>query len=138
MIHETKIIPRYAETDQMGIIHHSVYAIWYEQARTEYFEEIGINYAKIEKEDGLITPIVELNCKYKKPAFYNEEVIVKTKLIEVSPVKFSLEYSIYNLKNEIINIGITTLVWADSENMKIVNLKKVKPDLYKKMVSLVK
>ena len=40
----TKIIPRYAETDQMGIIHHSVYAVWYEQARTEYFTKVGMKY----------------------------------------------------------------------------------------------
>ena len=49
MIAKTKILPRYAETDQMGIIHHSVYAIWYEQARTDFFNQVGIRYDEIEK-----------------------------------------------------------------------------------------
>ena len=53
----TKILPRYAETDQMGIIHHSVYAVWYEQARTDYFNKIGMAYDEIEK-TGLMTPLV--------------------------------------------------------------------------------
>ena len=50
MIAKTKILPRYAETDQMGIIHHSVYAIWYEQARTDFFNQVGIRYDEIEKQ----------------------------------------------------------------------------------------
>ena len=85
----TKIVPRYAETDQMGIIHHSVYAVWYEQARTEYFTKVGMKYDEIEA-SGLMTPLVELNCKYKRPAYYNQEVEVRTKLIELSPAKFTV------------------------------------------------
>lgn len=136
MIATTKILPRYAETDQMGIIHHSVYAIWYEQARTDFFNQIGIRYDEIEK-NGIMTPLVELNCKYKKPAYYNQEVEIRTKIIELTPVKFTLEYNIYDVDENLINIGRTTLAWSDKKTFKIINLKKTNPDMYEKLEQLV-
>lgn len=131
----TKIVPRYAETDQMGIIHHSVYAVWYEQARTEYFTKVGMKYDEIEA-SGLMTPLVELNCKYKRPAYYNQEVEVRTKLIELSPAKFTVEYNIYDKDGVLLNIGRTTLAWADKETFRVVNLKKERPEMYKIMEDL--
>lgn len=131
----TKIVPRYAETDQMGIIHHSVYAVWYEQARTEYFTKGGMKYDEIEA-SGLMTPLVELNCKYKRPAYYNQEVEVRTKLIELSPAKFTVEYNIYDKDGVLLNIGRTTLAWADKETFRVVNLKKERPEMYKIMEDL--
>ena len=131
----TKIVPRYAETDQMGIIHHSVYAVWYEQARTEYFTKVGMKYDEIEA-SGLMTPLVELNCKYKRPAYYNQEVEVRTKLIEISPAKFTVEYNIYDKDGVLLNIGRTTLAWADKETFRVVNLKKERPEMYKIMEDL--
>ena len=136
MIVTTKIVPRYAETDQMGIIHHSVYAIWYELARTEYFNSVGVRYDEIEKM-GIMTPVVELNCKYKMPAYYNKEVEVKTKMIKLTPVKFILEYDIYNEEGKLINIGTTTLAWADSKTFRITNIKKTYPEMYKKLETLI-
>lgn len=136
MINITKITPRYAETDQMGIIHHSVYAIYYEQARTEYFNKIGIRYDEIEKQ-GMMTPLVELKCKYRKPAYYNQEIEIRTKLIELTPVKFTLEYDIYDKEENLINIGKTTLAWSDAKTFKIINLKKEKPNMYEKLEALV-
>ena len=135
MIVSTKIVPRYAETDQMGIIHHSVYAIWYEQARTEYFNKIGLRYDEIEKK-GIMTPLVELNCKYKLPAYYNQEVEIKTKIIKLTPVKFTVQYDIYNKDGKIINIGTTTLAWADAKSFKIINLQKLYPEMYNKLEKL--
>ena len=132
MIAKTKILPRYAETDQMGIIHHSVYAIWYEQARTDFFNQIGIRYDEIEKE-GIMTPIVELNCQYKRPAYYNIEVEIRTKITELTPVKFTLEYNIYDTDENLINVGTTTLARADKKTFKIINLKKAKPEMYEKI-----
>ena len=136
MIVTTKIMPRYAETDQMGVIHHSVYPIWYELGRTEYFNKVGLRYDEIEKM-GIMTPMVEINCKYKMPAYYNKEVEVRTKLIKLTPVKFVLEYDIYDKENNLINIGTTTLAWADSKTFKIINVKKQYEELYKKLEILV-
>lgn len=136
MIAKTKILPRYAETDQMGIIHHSVYAIWYEQARTDFFNQLGMRYDEIEKA-GVMTPLVELNCKYKRPAYYNQEVEIRTRIIELTPVKFTLEYNIYDSHENLINIGTTTLAWADRKTFKIINLKKANPEMYEKIDKIV-
>ena len=114
----------------------TLYAIWYEQARTEYFNEIGLRYDEIEA-SGIMTPLVELNCKYKRPAYYNQEIEIRTKIIQLSPVKITLEYDIYNKENELINIGTTTLAWADVKTFKVINLKKVNLDMYKKLEELV-
>ena len=70
MISETKIIARYAETDKMGIVHHSVYPVWYEVARTEGIKKIGISYSEMEKL-GIMTPLSELNCKYIAVSYNN-------------------------------------------------------------------
>ena len=123
MIVVTKVMPRYAETDQMGVIHHAVYPIWYELARTEYFNEVGLRYDEVEKM-GIMTPLVELTCKYKSPAYYNQEVEVRTKLIQLTPVKFVLEYDIYDKDNTLIHIGTTTLAWTDAKTFRIINMKK--------------
>lgn len=114
MINTINIVPRYAETDKMGIVHHSVYAIWYELARTEYFNKIGLRYDEIE-ESGIITPLVELNCKYKLPAYYNQEVSVETKLIKLTPAKFILQYDVYDKDGKHLNVGTTTLAWLMPE-----------------------
>lgn len=63
MISRSKIKVRYAETDQMGIAHHSNYPIWYEVARTDLMKKMGMTYTQIE-EQGLIVPLLELQCKY--------------------------------------------------------------------------
>ena len=136
MIAITKILPRYAETDQMGIIHHSAYAIWYEQARTDFFNQIGMRYDEIEQM-GIMTPLVELNCKYKRPAYYNQGVEIRTKIIELTPVKFTLEYNILDINENLINVGRTTLAWSDAKTFKIINLKKTHPEMYEKLEELV-
>lgn len=136
MVGKTKIIPRYAETDKMGIVHHSVYAIWYEQARTDLLNEIGLRYDEIEKM-GVMTPLVELNCKYYQPAYYNHEVEIITKIVKLTPARFILQYELYNKNKELINLGTTTLAWADANTFKIINLKKKLPKVYEKMESLI-
>lgn len=65
MGHISTVEVRYAETDQMGIAHHSNYAIWFEVARTDFIKAAGISYTDVEKE-GIITPLTSLECKYKK------------------------------------------------------------------------
>ena len=136
MISVTKIVPRYAETDQMGFVHHSVYAIWYEQARTELLNQAGIPYDEIEKA-GVLSPLVELKCQYKRPAHYNQEVTVYTKIVEVKPAKCVLQYELFDKENVLLNIGETTLAWIDAKNGRLVSLKKVLPEVYEKMLSMV-
>ena len=91
--HTARIEVRYAETDQMGIVHHSVYAVWFEQARTEYFRTAGASYADMEAE-GFGAPVLELNIKFKQPTRYGEFVDIETTMYREG-LKVRFEYKLY-------------------------------------------
>ncbi len=113
--YDSKVKVRYAETDQMGVVHHGAYPIWYELARTECFEACsGITYAFME-ENGVMLPILELYSKYLKPALYGQELTVRSIVKELPTVRLKVDYEIYNEQAELINTGHTTLVFVNSE-----------------------
>ena len=93
MIHKTVIKARYAETDQMGIIHHSVYPVWYETARTEFIKTSGITYSQLEKK-GIMLPLSEIGCKYILPVHYEDEVVVETKITKITCAKIVFGYRV--------------------------------------------
>ena len=70
---------RYAETDQMGVAHHATYAIWFEASRSEFCRLRGIDYPQIER-DGMLLPILEIRVRYLQPAFYEDELEVRTRV----------------------------------------------------------
>ena len=117
-VHETKVKVRYAETDQMGIVHHANYALYYEIARTECFEaSSGITYESMEAK-GVMLPLLELQSKFLKPAFYNQVLTVKCLVKELPTVRLNVEYEIYNEAEQLINIGKTVLVFVDKQTRK--------------------
>ena len=87
--HTARIDVRYAETDQMGIVHHAVYAVWFEQARTEYFREAGASYADMEAE-GFSSPVLELNVQFKNPTHYGEFVDIETTMVRVDRLETTM------------------------------------------------
>lgn len=112
-VFETKVRVRYAETDQMGIVHHGNYALYYEIARTECFEAAsGISYETMESE-GIMLPILEMQSKFLKPALYNQVLTVKSIVKTLPNVRLKVDYEIYNEQNELINIASTTLVFVN-------------------------
>lgn len=126
---ETKFIVRYAETDQMGIVHHSNYPVWFEAGRTDFIKKMGVPYSKIEN-DGLLLPLIELRCKYKGAARYEDEIIVKTSIKEFTITRISFHYEVYkNNENAIITEGETEHAWT-TKLLKPINLKKCYPELY--------
>ena len=128
---ETEIIVRYAETDQMGIVHHSVYPIWYEVGRTEFAKEIGINYSKME-ELGIKMPLVELACKYYEPVHYEDELIIKTSINKITPARIVFNYKVINKENnKMLGIGSTMHAWV-GKDLRPINLKKHFPEIYQK------
>ena len=137
MISETKISVRYAETDKMGIVHHSVYPIWYELARTEAIKKIGISYTTLEK-NGIMTPLTELNCKYIYPAEYEDVLLIKVEISKLTPARIVFYYEIYKGGIQTpINTGTTTHAWV-GEDLKPINLKKQYPEIFEKISELVK
>ena len=87
---------RYYETDQMGIIHHSNYIRWMEEARIDMLEQMGYPYRKFE-EMGYISPVLHAECEYKKSVKFDDEVKITVSLQEFGKLKFTLKYDIYNM-----------------------------------------
>lgn len=131
-ISETKITVRYAETDQMGIVHHSNYLIWFEAGRTDFIKGSNISYTEMEQK-GILIPLAESNCKYIIGAKYEDELIIKTWVKELTPVKVEFNYSVIREKDEKeIAKGSTLHVFVDRD-FKIVNLKKSNLEIFEKL-----
>jgi len=126
---ETRFTVRYAETDQMGIVHHSNYPIWFEAGRTEFIKKMGLPYSKIE-ENGILLPLIELKCSYKSSSKYEDEVTVRTSLKEITAIKIVFYYEVYrNNEPNLITSGETTHVWTNKA-LKPMNIKKNSPEIY--------
>ena len=92
-VNETRLRVRYAETDQMGVVYHSNHLIWFEVGRVELMRAMGFSYRDMEREDGCFIAVAEAKCRYRAPVFYDEEVVVRTRLksLRESVVVFSYE-----------------------------------------------
>ena len=87
---------KYYETDQMGVIHHSNYIRWMEEARVDMLNQIGYPYRRFE-EMGYVSPVLHAECEYKKSVKFDDEVKIVVSLEDFGKVKFTLRYDIYNM-----------------------------------------
>ncbi len=92
-INETRLRVRYAETDQMGVVYHSNHFIWFEVGRVELLRQLGFSYRDMESKDGRFIAVAEAKCRYRAPVRYDEEVLVRTQLLNVrkSVIHFGYE-----------------------------------------------
>jgi acyl-CoA thioester hydrolase len=90
---ETTLRVRYAETDQMAVVYHSNYLIWFEVGRVELLRQLGFSYLEMEQ-DGLNLPVVEVKCRYKHPARYDDEITVRTRLAQVRASLLRFQYEL--------------------------------------------
>src|SRR5665647_23983 len=98
---ETRLTARYAETDKMGIVHHSNYPIWFEAGRTDFIKQSGISYSDLEKR-GIFLPLYEITCRFKFPAKYEDEILIITSLKEISCVRIILSYQVVNINTNVL------------------------------------
>lgn len=110
--HKSQIRVRYADTDMMGVVYHANYAIYFEVARTEMFREIDMPYAEMEK-NGIRLPVVDLHCKYFRPAKYDDMLTVTAAMRELPGVRVKFDYIVENQEGEKLCEGDTTLVFTD-------------------------
>jgi acyl-CoA thioester hydrolase len=89
---ESRVRVRYAETDQMGVVYHANYLVWMEVGRVEYWRAAGLRYRDMEREDGVLLVVAEANCRYRAPALYDEEVIIRTRIGEANARMIRFEY----------------------------------------------
>jgi acyl-CoA thioester hydrolase len=126
---ETRFTARYAETDQMGIVHHSNYAVWFEAGRTDFLKKAGVSNTEIEAK-GILLPLYEMNCQFKIPARYEDEIMVVTRLKQISRVRLRFSYQVLNASNhKLLATGETMHAWTDKA-LKPVNAGKIVPDVY--------
>lgn len=125
-INETRLRVRYAETDQMGVVYHSNHLIWFEVGRVELMRQMGVAYREMEREDGLFIAVAEVKCRYRAPVYYDEEVVVRTRLktVRQSVVVFGYELVRANT-GTLLAEGETTHIVTNTE-MKVAAL----PDKY--------
>src|SRR5579871_4418308 len=102
---------RYAETDQMGMVHHANYLIWFEAARSAFCRECGIDYGQMER-DGMILPLVEAHCRYIRPALYEDEVTLRTWVIALRRSLLRIGYTVLR-GEEILATGETLQILLD-------------------------
>lgn len=120
---------QYYETDMMGITHHSNYIRWMEEARTEYLDNLGWPYARMEQE-GLISPTTHVECDYKKTCTYEDEICIEPSIYEFKGVKIKFKYVMTKESDgSIVCIGKSEHCFIDKDGRPIA-IKKVRPDLY--------
>ena len=115
---ETQIRVRYAETDQMGVVYHGNYIPYFESSRAEAIRQLGYTYADMEKM-GIIMPVIDVHCRYFRPAKYDDLLTVKAILKEL-PIHHKIEFhhEVYNEANELLVIGKIILYFMEATGMK--------------------
>ncbi len=109
----TTIRVRYAETDRMGLLHHANYFIYFEQARTELLRQRGVSYRDLE-DTGFLLVVIDIGCKFKKPARYDDLLEIRTIVERVTHVKIIHRYEVYHGR-ELLAVGHSTLACVDRE-----------------------
>lgn len=114
---ETKIRVWYKHTDQMGVVHHSNYICYYEEARSAFMRHIGSSYAEMEAR-GVVMPILHVESDYLRSAYYDDELTIRLTVSDVPKARFIVHYEIFNSKGELLNRGMTTLGFLHKETMR--------------------
>lgn len=123
---------QYHETDQMGIIHHSNYIKWMEEARVAFLDEIGLGYGEVEKL-GIVSPVAGISVEYKKQVQFGDEVEIRVGIQKYNGAVLELSYEFYNLAKREICTKASSRHGFLKDN-KIVSLKRELPELDAKMV----
>src|SRR6266704_4987970 len=117
--HEIKFRVRYPEADPMGVVHHSRFFQYFEMGRVELLRASGISYAQLEME-GVLFGVVKVECRYKAPARYDDELTLLTKIVKKTHVRIDHEY-VLRRENTMIALASTTIACVDRQG----NLREI-------------
>jgi acyl-CoA thioester hydrolase len=124
---ETQVRVRYAETDKMGIVHHSNYLVWFEFGRSEFCRTRGFSYKEMEEKDNALLVVAEAYCRYTSPAYYEDVLTLRTKIAEIRSRSIRFIYEIYRPADQTLLAEGETLHLVTDENKKVRTL----PESYK-------
>jgi acyl-CoA thioester hydrolase len=128
-VNETRLRVRYAETDQMGVVYHSNHFIWFEVGRVELLRQLGFSYREMESRDNCFIAVAEAKCRYRAPARYDEEILVRSELLNVRESVIHFGYELRRAEDgTLLAEGETTHIVTNSD-MKIAAL----PEKYMKV-----
>ena len=125
-VHELRV--RYAETDRMGVVHHTHYLTWFEAGRTEMIRSLGVTYEEIERM-GLYLPLTESQVRYLQAARYDDWLEIRTRPVHMTPLRLDFAYEVRRGEEKLAE-GVTKHVWLNRD-WKPVRLDKAAPELYR-------
>jgi acyl-CoA thioester hydrolase len=99
---EAVVRVRYAETDQMGIVYHANYFVWFEIARCELLRRSGTSYDELERQDGIALPVIEARCAYLQPGRYDDEIVVRATGERPSPARLAFDYEVVRMRDSTV------------------------------------
>ena len=126
----------YYETDQMGIVHHSNYIRWFEEARTDFLEQIGLPYDRIE-EEGILSPVLGVSCKYKSAIRFGDRVCVYLKVTYFNGVRFRVSYQVIGKETGVVHAVGESEHGFVNRDMVPVRMKREFPRMYELLAAYV-
>lgn len=123
----TSIEVRYQETDQMGVVYHANYLVWFEIGRTKFIEQLGFEYTDMEKHN-IVSPVTDAQISFKKPIRYGDEVLVETWLEKYDGLRTVYGYHVKNAKHEIAVSGTTEHVIVKRDSFRPLSVRRAFPD----------
>ncbi|HMW38859.1 MAG: YbgC/FadM family acyl-CoA thioesterase [Saprospiraceae bacterium] len=109
----TQLRVRYGETDQMAYVYYGQYAYYYEVGRVEALRNLGLSYKSMEDDLGIFMPVMSMNVKYIRPAFYDEMLDLETSIEKIPEMTIQFHTKIYNPTGKLINYGLVSLCFVE-------------------------
>ena len=114
--HQTRVRVRYAETDQMGVVYHANYLVWMEIGRVELVRSLGLDYKRLEESEGLYLSVIEATCRYRRPARYDQEVVVQTEIAKATSRVIEFAYELRLADTDcVLADGMTRHIWLNRD-----------------------
>ena len=119
---DTQVRVRYADTDQMQVVYHAKYIEYFEVGRTDAMRSIGITYKNIEQ-SGLVMPVVSVDCKFIRPALYDDLLTIRTSLLQLTnDHKIEFHQSVYNEMDDLLCKGKVVLFFMEKSTYQKINI----------------
>ncbi len=127
---EARVRVRYAETDQMGVVYHANYLVWFEVGRVEYIRQLGLDYKSMEREEGCGIAVADVSARFKAPAQYDDELVIQTRLLAARGAVVRFGYRIVRAADDLLLCEGETVHIVVGKDMKRRTLPKKYADRF--------
>ncbi|UFU01143.1 acyl-CoA thioesterase [Radiobacillus kanasensis] len=124
---KTPIKVRYQETDQMGVVYHANYLVWFEIGRTDFIESLGFQYHEMEAQ-GVVSPVVDVQMSFKHPIRYGQEAFVETWIGDYDGLRVTYQYEIKDSEGRLAVSGSSKHVVVKKDTFRPVSLRRGFPE----------